>query len=75
MYVYIVLCLSLSVCLSVDFDDFDDLNDYNYSTFWEIFIHNEYQFEGKSVVDKNDTFINPDSTVLPEISFELAIYL
>ena len=37
---------------------FDNLNDYNYSTFWEIFIHNEYQFEGKSVVDKNDIVLD-----------------
>ena len=37
---------------------FDNLNDYNYSTFWEIFIHNEYQFEGKSVVDENDVVLD-----------------
>jgi FkbM family methyltransferase len=37
---------------------FNNLNDYNYSTFWEIFIHNEYQFEGKSVVDENDIVLD-----------------
>lgn len=37
---------------------FDKLNDYNYSTFWEIFVHNEYQFEGKSVVDENDIVLD-----------------
>ena len=37
---------------------FDNLDDYNYTTFWEIFIHNEYQFEGKNVVDKNDIVLD-----------------
>jgi FkbM family methyltransferase len=27
---------------------FDNLDDCSYNTFWEIFIHNEYQFEGKN---------------------------
>jgi len=37
---------------------FDNLNDNNYSTFWEIFIHNEYQFKGKSIVDRNDIVLD-----------------
>jgi FkbM family methyltransferase len=37
---------------------FNNLDDYNYSTFWEIFIHNEYQFDGKSVVDENDIVLD-----------------
>jgi FkbM family methyltransferase len=37
---------------------FDNLEDYSYNTFWEIFVHDEYQFDGKSIVDKNDIVLD-----------------
>jgi FkbM family methyltransferase len=36
----------------------DNFDDYNYSTFWEIFIHNEYEFDNKSVVEEGDVVLD-----------------
>jgi FkbM family methyltransferase len=36
----------------------DNFDDYNYSTFWEIFIHNEYEFDNKSVVEDGDVVLD-----------------
>jgi FkbM family methyltransferase len=36
----------------------DKFDDYNYSTFWEIFIHEEYVINGKSIVDKGDQVLD-----------------
>jgi FkbM family methyltransferase len=36
----------------------DNFDDYNYSTFWEIFIHNEYEFDNKSVVGDGDVVLD-----------------
>lgn len=36
----------------------DKFEDYNYSTFWEIFIHEEYVINGKTIVDKGDTVLD-----------------
>lgn len=36
----------------------DKFDDYNYSTFWEIFIKGEYVINGKSIVDKGDTVLD-----------------
>lgn len=33
---------------------FNKLDDYNYSTFWEIFVKEEYLIKGKNIVDKGD---------------------
>jgi FkbM family methyltransferase len=36
----------------------DNFDDYNYTTFWEIFIHNEYEFDNKSVVEEGDVVLD-----------------
>jgi FkbM family methyltransferase len=36
----------------------DKFDDYNYSIFWEIFIHEEYVINGKSIVDKGDNVLD-----------------
>ena len=36
----------------------DKFEDYNYSTFWEIFIREEYVINGKSIVDNGDTVLD-----------------